>query len=139
LREKTRDFLGTDLSQTLASSPTPETPKAESGGGGNAGSRFIDTVKKALIMRVRSQSVDTGNGHGPGQTDKFSVNTKLGTLNSKKEAHPEMQTPNLNVSFIHIIFIQLFISGWYRARVQLRCEGKSPAAADHLDGQVRNG
>ncbi|XP_065718905.2 rap1 GTPase-activating protein 1 isoform X2 [Drosophila suzukii] len=96
LREKTRDFLGTDLSQTLASSPTPETPKAESGGGGNAGSRFIDTVKKALIMRVRSQSVDTGNGHGPGQTDKFSVNTKLGTLNSKKEAHPEMQTPNLN-------------------------------------------
>ncbi|KAH8412134.1 hypothetical protein KR009_000018 [Drosophila setifemur] len=95
LREKTRDFLGADLSQTTAGSPTPETPKAESGGG-NAGSRFIDTVKKALIMRVRSQSVDTGNGHGPGQTDKFSVNTKLGTLNSKKEAHPEMQTPNLN-------------------------------------------
>lgn len=98
LREKTRDFLGTDLSQTSAGSPTPETPKAESGSGGNAGSRFIDTVKKALIMRVRSQSVDTGNGHGPGQTDKFSVNTKLGTLNSKKETHPEMQTPNLNVS-----------------------------------------
>ncbi|XP_016023968.2 rap1 GTPase-activating protein 1 isoform X2 [Drosophila simulans] len=95
LREKTRDFLGTDLSQTSAGSPTPETPKAESGSG-NAGSRFIDTVKKALIMRVRSQSVDTGNGHGPGQTDKFSVNTKLGTLNSKKETHPEMQTPNLN-------------------------------------------
>ncbi|XP_017033469.1 rap1 GTPase-activating protein 1 isoform X4 [Drosophila kikkawai] len=96
LREKTRDFLGADLSQTSAGSPTPETPKAESGSGGNAGSRFIDTVKKALIMRVRSQSVDTGNGHGPGQTDKFSVNTKLGTLNAKKEAHPEMQTPNLN-------------------------------------------
>ncbi|XP_043065300.1 rap1 GTPase-activating protein 1 isoform X2 [Drosophila ficusphila] len=92
LREKTRDFLGADLSQATAGSPTPETPKAESGGGGNAGSRFIDTVKKALIMRVRSQSVDTGNG----QTDKFSVNTKLGTLNAKKEAHPEMQTPNLN-------------------------------------------
>ncbi|XP_052854152.1 rap1 GTPase-activating protein 1 isoform X2 [Drosophila gunungcola] len=96
LREKTRDFLGADFTQTSAGSPTPETPKAESGGGGNAGSRFIDTVKKALIMRVRSQSVDTGNGHGPGQTDKFSVNTKLGTLNAKKEAHPEMQTPNLN-------------------------------------------
>ncbi|KAH8271076.1 hypothetical protein KR018_006782 [Drosophila ironensis] len=93
LREKTRDFLGADLSQASAGSPTPETPKAESGGGGNAGSRFIDTVKKALIMRVRSQSVDTGNSHGP---DKFSVNTKLGTLNSKKEAQPEMQTPNLN-------------------------------------------
>ncbi|XP_017151993.1 rap1 GTPase-activating protein 1 isoform X1 [Drosophila miranda] len=92
LREKTRDFLGADLLQTTAGSPTPETPKAESGsGGGNAGTRFIDTVKKALIMRVRSQSVDTGNGQ-----DKFSVNTKLGTLNAKKEAQPEMQTPNLN-------------------------------------------
>lgn len=98
LKEKTRDFLGADLSQTLAGSPTPETPKSESsggggGGGGNAGSRFIDTVKKALIMRVRSQSVDTGNG-----ADKFSVNTKTGTLNTKKETQPEMQTPNLNVS-----------------------------------------
>ncbi|XP_023032584.1 rap1 GTPase-activating protein 1 isoform X1 [Drosophila willistoni] len=94
LKEKTRDFLGADLSQTLAGSPTPETPKSESGGG-NAGSRFIDTVKKALIMRVRSQSVDTGNGHGSVQ-DKFSVNTKLGTLNAKKEAPVETQTPNLN-------------------------------------------
>lgn len=99
LKEKTRDFLGADLSQTLTGSPTPETPKSESsgggGGGGNAGSRFIDTVKKALIMRVRSQSVDTGNGAHP---DKFSVNTKTGTLNTKKETQPEMQTPNLNVS-----------------------------------------
>ncbi|XP_030240969.1 rap1 GTPase-activating protein 1 isoform X2 [Drosophila navojoa] len=95
LKEKTRDFLGADLSQTLAGSPTPETPKSESGGGGggNAGTRFIDTVKKALIMRVRSQSVDTGNGAHP---DKFSVNTKVGTLNSKKEPQPETQTPNLN-------------------------------------------
>ncbi|ALC38504.1 Rapgap1 [Drosophila busckii] len=92
LKEKTRDFLGADLSQTLAGSPTPETPKSESGGGGgNAGTRFIDTVKKALIMRVRSQSVDTGNG-----ADKFSVNTKTGTLNNKKEPQPETQTPNLN-------------------------------------------
>ncbi|XP_023165867.1 rap1 GTPase-activating protein 1 isoform X2 [Drosophila hydei] len=96
LKEKTRDFLGADLSQTLTGSPTPETPKSESGGGGgggNAGTRFIDTVKKALIMRVRSQSVDTGNGAHP---DKFSVNTKVGTLNSKKEPQPETQTPNLN-------------------------------------------
>ncbi|XP_034101146.1 rap1 GTPase-activating protein 1 isoform X2 [Drosophila albomicans] len=97
LKEKTRDFLGADLSQTIAGSPTPETPKSESGGGGgsggNAGTRFIDTVKKALIMRVRSQSVDTGNGAHP---DKFSVNTKLGTLNAKKEPQPETQTPNLN-------------------------------------------
>ncbi|XP_034474125.1 rap1 GTPase-activating protein 1-like isoform X2 [Drosophila innubila] len=98
LKEKTRDFLGADLSQTLAGSPTPDTPKSESGGGGggggNAGTRFIDTVKKALIMRVRSQSVDTGNGAHP---DKLSVNTKLGTLNAKKELQLENpQTPNLN-------------------------------------------
>ncbi|XP_032591718.1 rap1 GTPase-activating protein 1 isoform X2 [Drosophila grimshawi] len=94
LKEKTRDFLGADMSQTLAGSPTPETPKSESGGGGgNAGSRFIDTVKKALIMRVRSQSVDTGNG---GHPDKLIGHNKGGTLNSKKEPQPETQTPNLN-------------------------------------------
>lgn len=55
LKEKTRDFLGAEnLAGT--SSPTPDTPKSETG---NAGTRFIDTVKKALISRVRSQSVDT--------------------------------------------------------------------------------
>ncbi|XP_063702112.1 rap1 GTPase-activating protein 1 isoform X2 [Culicoides brevitarsis] len=55
LKEKTRDFLGSDLLPGGATSPTPDTPKSESG---NAGTRFIDTVKKALISRVRSQSVD---------------------------------------------------------------------------------
>lgn len=54
LKDKTRDFLGADLPG--ATSPLPETPKSD--GGGNAGSRFIDTVKKALIARVRSTSVD---------------------------------------------------------------------------------
>lgn len=66
LKEKTRDFLGAE-SLLGRSSPAPETPKQE--GSGNAGTRFIDTVKKALISRVRSQSVDTqhtleNNKHG---------------------------------------------------------------------------
>lgn len=55
LKEKTRDFLGVEILPGPIS-PTPETPKSD--GSGNAGSRFIDTVKKALIARVRSQSVD---------------------------------------------------------------------------------
>lgn len=57
LKEKTRDFLGADLS-TGATSPAPDTPKSDNS---NAGSRFIDTVKKALISRVRSQSVDANS------------------------------------------------------------------------------
>lgn len=69
LKEKTREFLGADWLQG-PSSPTPETPKSD---GGNAGLRFIDTVKKALSSaRVRSQSVDAGTV-GDGQ--KHSSNT----------------------------------------------------------------
>lgn len=58
LKEKTRDFLGADL-LGAPTSPTPETPKSE---GGFTGSRFIDTVKKALNARLRSQSSDPTNG-----------------------------------------------------------------------------
>lgn len=58
LKEKTRDFLGADL-LGAPTSPTPETPKSESG---FTGSRFIDTVKKALNARLRSQNSDPTNG-----------------------------------------------------------------------------
>ncbi|XP_055540653.1 rap1 GTPase-activating protein 1 isoform X3 [Wyeomyia smithii] len=58
LKEKTRDFLGADL-LGAPTSPTPETPKSESG---FTGSRFIDTVKKALNARLRSQNSDQTNG-----------------------------------------------------------------------------
>ncbi|XP_041777600.1 rap1 GTPase-activating protein 1 isoform X11 [Anopheles merus] len=65
LKEKTRDFLGMDVGGGAAgvpTSPTPETPKSE---GGFTGSRFIDTVKKALNARLRSQNSDpTNNGSG---------------------------------------------------------------------------
>ncbi|GBP12376.1 hypothetical protein EVAR_72425_1 [Eumeta japonica] len=58
LKEKTREFLGADLVGQMAASPTPETPKADNT---TAGSRFIDTVKKALISRVRSKPVVTAS------------------------------------------------------------------------------
>lgn len=55
LRDKTKDFLG--VNQTMPpESPAKESTKSESGGA----SRFIDTVKKALISRVRSQSTADG-------------------------------------------------------------------------------
>nr|CAD7459471.1 unnamed protein product [Timema tahoe] len=50
LRDKSREFLGGSDSPSA-----PDTPKSD---GGGAGSRFIDTVRKALTARVRSQSVD---------------------------------------------------------------------------------
>ncbi|XP_050076837.1 rap1 GTPase-activating protein 1 isoform X2 [Anopheles maculipalpis] len=71
LKEKTRDFLGVDVvggAAGVPTSPTPETPKSE---GGFTGSRFIDTVKKALNARLRSQNSDpTNNGSaGAGSVD----------------------------------------------------------------------
>lgn len=44
LRDKTREFLGADGGDNSG-----DTPKSESG----PGTRFIDTVRKALIARVR--------------------------------------------------------------------------------------
>ncbi|XP_075154109.1 rap GTPase activating protein 1 isoform X2 [Haematobia irritans] len=94
LKEKTREFLGADLSGTVAvSSPTPETPKADTT---TAGSRFIDTFKKALISRVRSQSVDTST---IAPAEKFCVSTKMNSsatsTHSKKDSSLT-ETPNLN-------------------------------------------
>lgn len=49
LKEKTVEFLGTGARNEGAISPQPEgTPKQE-----GPGARFIDTVKKALISKVR--------------------------------------------------------------------------------------
>ncbi|XP_053959716.1 rap1 GTPase-activating protein 1 isoform X2 [Anastrepha ludens] len=94
LKDKTRDFLGADLTNGTTVSPTPETPKSENS---TAGSRFIDTVKKALISRVRSQSVDTCN-MAP-SVEKFSVSTKMNssasTMTSKKD-NSLTETPNSN-------------------------------------------
>jgi RAP1 GTPase activating protein 1 len=98
LKEKTRDFLGADVTG-VPTSPVPDSQKAE---GGNAGSRFIDTVRKALISRVRSQSVDTNT------IDKHG---RLISNKSKESVISEM--PGENVSgqtyfFIVFIFIYFF-------------------------------
>lgn len=73
LKEKTREFLGADVCNGGATSPAPDTPKSDNS---NAGSRFIDTVKKALIARVRSQSVDANL--------VSETNGRLSTSNGKK-------------------------------------------------------
>lgn len=76
LKEKTRDFLGADLVGG-ATSPAPDTPKSDSS---TAGSRFIDTVKKALIARVRSQpndpngTLENGKGKKHKETGVVDVN-----------------------------------------------------------------
>lgn len=91
VKERTREFLGADIiSTTGPSSPTPDTSKSESS---TAGSRFIDTVKKALIARVRSQSVDTSGMVNGGSGEKLNVIT----TGKKKEASIT-ETPNVNVS-----------------------------------------
>lgn len=57
LRDKSREFLGSDA-------PSTEPTKTENGHTGG-GSRFIDTVRKALTARVRSQSENNLQGQAP--------------------------------------------------------------------------
>uniref|UniRef100_A0A182KE19 Rap-GAP domain-containing protein n=1 Tax=Anopheles christyi TaxID=43041 RepID=A0A182KE19_9DIPT len=96
LKEKTRDFLGLDVAGAgggvgglgggVPTSPTPETPKSE---GGFTGSRFIDTVKKALNARLRSQNSDpTNNGSGGAGGVVVDTNTTAGSKhhNSMKKS-----------------------------------------------------
>ncbi|KAJ9597843.1 hypothetical protein L9F63_011338, partial [Diploptera punctata] len=83
LREKSREFLGGgDSSQS-----TPDTPKSDSSSG--AGSRFIDTVRKALIARVRSTSVDNNLMNSAAQPSKKSASTQ-----PQQPAIPETTTPS---------------------------------------------
>lgn len=98
LKEKTREFLGADLLSSFsngATSPTPDTPKPDTS---NAGSRFIDTVKKALISRVhRTPSIDTNT-----------IDAKHNSLNSKKSKEATIsEVPGGNVSlFISILCVE---------------------------------
>ncbi|RZF37010.1 hypothetical protein LSTR_LSTR004698 [Laodelphax striatellus] len=57
LREKSKDFMG-EGSMSGADAGA-DTPKSESG----PGTRFIDTVRKALIARVRNQGVPNENNN----------------------------------------------------------------------------
>jgi len=86
LREKSRDFLGgTDSPQSA-----PDTPKSD-GGSSGAGSRFIDTVRKALIARVRNTSADSnlGSSTSSGQACK-----KPSSQQPQQPAIPETATPS---------------------------------------------
>lgn len=58
LKDKTKIYLGNE-SLIPPESPAKDSTKSENSG---SASRFIDTVKKALISRVRSQSTADGSG-----------------------------------------------------------------------------
>lgn len=91
LKEKTREFLGGDLLTGGATSPAPDTPKSDNS---NAGSRFIDTVKKALIARVRSQTND------PSLCTVDGTNGKTNTMTKKsKDSSSISDAPSVNVGF----------------------------------------
>lgn len=53
LQDKSQSFVG---GTSATASSAPDTPKSE--GSGGAGSRFIDTVRKALSTKGRSQSME---------------------------------------------------------------------------------
>lgn len=110
LKEKTREFLGSDgagfsgnLSYTGgAASPTPDTPKSDSS---NAGTRFIDTVKKALIARVRSQTTE------PAMVLENNGKTSSGGKKGK-DSGTEIPTVHVNINkfsvFLTISVIYLY-------------------------------
>ncbi|XP_022822629.1 rap1 GTPase-activating protein 1 isoform X3 [Spodoptera litura] len=81
LKTKTTEFLGAGVRlEPGAVSPQPDgTPKQD-----GPGSRFIDTVKKALISKVRSPSVDTN----------LSGDSNKNALNKNKFVPNETHTPN---------------------------------------------
>ena len=85
LREKSKEFLGGGESSQSA----PDTPKSDSSSG--AGSRFIDTVRKALIARVKSTSVDN-NLMNAAQPSK-----KPASVQPQQPAIPETTTPSVSV------------------------------------------
>ncbi|CAG5020709.1 unnamed protein product [Parnassius apollo] len=70
LKSKTIEFLGTGVRiEPVAVSPQPEgTPKQD-----GPGARFIDTVKKALIYKVRSPSDPSGDNMKNSLNKKISI------------------------------------------------------------------
>ncbi|XP_047032154.1 rap1 GTPase-activating protein 1 isoform X4 [Helicoverpa zea] len=81
LKTKTTEFLGAGVRlEPGAVSPQPDgTPKQD-----GPGARFIDTVKKALISKVRSPSVDTN----------LSGDSNKNPMNKNKFVPNETHTPN---------------------------------------------
>lgn len=75
LREKSREFLSSAATPGTPIDFAPDTNKSES----SSGNRFIDTVRKALIARVRSQENNNNNvkkmTNGHSETDPSAVIT----------------------------------------------------------------
>ena len=97
LKEKSRDFLGVDLGG--ATSPAPDTPKSDSS---NAGTSFIDKVRKTLIARVRPQSHDQSI---------LTENGKMGTGKKNKDLSISSDNGSDHVSFIIVFFFYSFLVG----------------------------
>lgn len=88
------------------------TPKADSGSG-NAGLRFIDTVRKAL--RVRSQAADStdasygSNGGGAtGTLSKLNTSASASSKNGKNSGKEASASPTSEVPGVHVSCACLF-------------------------------
>lgn len=101
LREKTQDYLGVSLSNGPAS-PAPETPKADTS---NAGSRFIDTVRKAL--RGRTAAADSTDG-STGTLQKTSTSGKKSNSSTSSSDVPTVHVSGFTYwkfeRFTNVIF-----------------------------------
>lgn len=95
LREKTHEYLGVSMANGPGS-PAPETPKADTS---NAGSRFIDTVRKAL--RGRTAVPDSTEGGSTGTLQKVSTSGKK----SKESSTSSSDVPTVHVSVHHLWFL----------------------------------
>ncbi|XP_039289519.1 rap1 GTPase-activating protein 1 [Nilaparvata lugens] len=91
LREKSKDFMGGEGG--LSGGDPADTPKSESG----PGTRFIDTVRKALIARVRNQGVPNENNN----------NTAKKTLSSGGISS-ETPTPTVIGRFISLFIFHFY-------------------------------
>lgn len=100
LKEKTHEYLGFSVGAGPAS-PAPETPKADTS---NAGSRFIDTVRKAL--RGRASVTDSVDGTG---TLQKVTTTGSGGKKSKESSTSSSDVPTVHVSQIITYTLYEFI------------------------------
>ncbi|KAK6628127.1 hypothetical protein RUM44_010609 [Polyplax serrata] len=97
LRDKSRDFLGGEAN-------IPEGSKSENGPTGS--SRFIDTVRKALSARVRSQSENNLQGQGPApgsrrppvvsETATVATGRSMSSRSKKSAPTSPISSPDLN-------------------------------------------
>ncbi|XP_061719350.1 rap1 GTPase-activating protein 1 isoform X3 [Cydia pomonella] len=133
LKNKTVEFLGTGARmEPGAVSPQPEgTPRQE-----GPSTRFIDTVKKAFISKVRSPSVDTN----------LSGDSSKNVLNKKMSSMQDTPTPNsgrskTSVASSSASAVSVRSAGGSDASspdVTSRAAGPRPPLHDHSDDSSLN-